>query len=96
MAEAREDLLYEGDAEKYESSVKFPQHTDPMRLLVIASTIKDIAPEYRVFGENCYFFSKMVVDLAAELLGGDVVPSKKDKSGKAAHFFTLPFLVDNA
>ncbi len=62
-----------------------------MKLLVLASTIKDVAPAYGILDRNCYFFANMVMDLAKDVLGGQVSTTKK-ASGKAAHLFPLPFL----
>lgn len=97
MNESLTALLHkreESDVEKYELAVQFDQRTDPMRLLVLASTIRDVAPEYRVHSQNCYFFSKMVVELAVEVLGGTAVKTAKSNAGKAAHLWPLPFLSD--
>lgn len=72
------------DIEEYEFAVQFGQHTDPAALLMLASSIKDVAPEYTVADDDCFYFSKIVTELAVEVLGAEMVsvPSKKKNGGK--------------
>ncbi len=70
----------------------FNTHTDPMKLLVLTSTIKDVELAHGMLDRNCYFFADMVMDLAKDVLGGHVEAPKKDSSGKATHLNLSPFL----
>jgi len=98
MALSLEELLYK-DSDTFDFSVVFPesQPMDPMKLLVLASTVADVAPNYGVFKHNCYFFSKIVLDLSQTVLGGalDKLDSKKSKSGMVGGFLPLPYVLDS-
>jgi len=94
MALSLDALLGQGDEENHELTVKFSQHMDPMYLLVLASSIKDVPLEHGAQSQNCHFFSRMVVELSVDVLGGKAEPSRKNKSGKAGDVFALSFLAD--
>lgn len=96
MNESLSEMIYSNKkVEKYETAVTFAGHMDPMELLVLASTIKDVAPGYKVYSHNCYFFAKIVLDLAVELFRGKAVQLKDGKHGRAAHLIPLPFLAND-
>lgn len=76
------------DIQEYEFAVKFSQHTDPMALIILASSIKNIAPEDNVPHDNYYYFSKIIAKLVVEVLGAQTVsvPSTKKNAGKSTLF----------
>lgn len=92
-----EPLLHSklSNADKYELEMTFAQPVDPMKFLVLASTVKDVAPEYRLHSLNCYFFSKMVVHLARDVLGAKLAEAGDNKLGKGFGFVPMPFLFDD-
>ncbi len=94
MAENIKDLLYEGAVAEYECSIEFAEPVDPLKLLVLASTLSDVAPRYHPLKENCYFFCSSVLDLSEQLLGGtQKLLAKQSKAGHAGHRIPLPFLL---
>lgn len=62
----------EGDnvGDEPEAEIYFSEHVNPLKLLVLASCIQTVAPDYSLLGYNCYFFTRVVSVLAEELFAG--------------------------
>ncbi len=90
MAEARRTFYTKATQRNTSRRSNFLNIRTPMRLLVIASTIKDIAPSTEFLARTAIFFPRWWWIWLRSCWGGRGA-SKKDKSGKAAHLLHLTF-----
>ena len=56
------------------------------KLVIIGEAVRSIAPKYKIFSTNCYYFAAIVSALLVQVMGGVFVATERSPMGKCSIF----------